>query len=137
MNALLNFSIRLTFVLLMINSVFLAARSTGVYTDVGVSQLSEKVSKATQDLNILTSVSVQDKPLSGLVALVNAIINNMGIVADLLWNMLFGYVEILKQIFPAELSWVATIISAPLTFLQCITLIWFVIEAKDKLVKAF
>jgi len=137
MNALLHFSVRLTFVLLMINSVFLAARSTGVYTDVGVSQLNEKVSEATQDLNIQTSVSVQDNPPSGLIALASAIINSMKTVANLLWNMLFGYVEILKQIFPAELSWVPTIISTPLMFLQCITLIWFVIEAKDKLVKAF
>jgi len=135
MNALLNFSIRLTFVLLMINGVFLAAKSTGVYTDAGISTLSSDVqtmySQMESTQQDITASTEQSQTAFGEQTKEQSMD-----VGSLIWDSLFGYKKLLDQIFPTELSWVATIIATPLMFLQMLTLAWLGIEVWSR-VKPF
>jgi len=134
MDTLLDFSFRLTFVLLMINGVFLAAQATGVYNTqlVGSEEWQGAVVSAYQKLGSVNENSIfasGDKEYGEEEELKE----REQTIGALLYNLLFGYHTLLKQIFPAELGWIADIISAPLMLLQGFTLFWFGVQFWNKI----
>jgi len=136
MNTWLYFSIKMTFILLVINSGFLAAQAQGVYNlPVGDADYDTLVGTANTNLGLQPGLIVQTSLPGALDAFVKLITDGLGNLANLIWGFLFGYVNILTAIFPGELSWVAGIFATPFIFMQAMTFGWFIMEAKNLLIK--
>lgn len=131
METLLMWGIRLTFVLLCINAMFVSAQVAGIYSKAGMPQLETDVQTVVTDLNAqLTGITVtsQDTAPESDISKEDAV--NVG---GLIWDSIFGYTVLIDQIFGGAMSWATLAINIPLMFLQAVIMTWWGLETWNKI----
>jgi len=136
---ILDISMKLLVILLCINAALLAAETAGIYKTTGLGELTTKVTElkelaqeTMQDANVSVDAEKQETTALDLLGIIFGTISTVFTmlrgIAEILFKGLFGYVLLIQQIFPQEVSWLAILIATPLAFLQVVAIILFIAE---------
>lgn len=136
MEGLLSFGIKFVFILFCINALFLAAQGMGLYTGpVGTTLKQTEIHETLSDLNTALSQSGQEPEVSSKEQTQEGSIKEKQTldVGSLIWNGVFGYATLIKQIIPEAASAMADAIAYPIMFLQSVIMMWWGIETWYKI----
>jgi len=133
MESLLIWGVRLTFVLLCINGLFVSAQLAmpATFAGTGLNSTGTAINTVIDDLNDQgegTVIYAGDSEAESDITKEEAVD-----VGKFIWDSIFGYTTIINQIVGTHMPWAAVALNLPLMFLQSVVMVWWGIETWSKI----